>query len=265
MDNYKKYLKYKNKYNDLKKKIIVGGEILERNYYLHARLPKEIENIFEKVQNNIYMLKKYESYMKLKSDGTIMKETMPAHITLCYGPKIKYEESEELLKKEISEKSEFGKIYPNFEENFKKLKPKVIYKNITPYLREDKIVIKVELESKILTEMVKYCRKTIESFNDTILLWKKSYLENREVIKEKYPKLFREDESFDEENPIGFLHITIVTLKAETPEKIIISIIKKVEKSILKLGIKRGDELKIDRIDIKTPITRKFIDIYKIG
>jgi hypothetical protein len=77
--------------------------------------------------------------------------------------------------------------------------------------------------------------------------------------------LFREDESFDEENPIGFLHITIVTLKAETPEKIIISIIKKVEKSILKLGIKRGDELKIDRIDIKTPITRKFIDIYKIG
>ena len=110
--------------------------------------------------------------------------------------------------------------------------------------------------------MIKYCRKIIPSYNTMVKEWKKDYIESKEELSNKFPILFKEEHSFDI-NPIGALHITLITIKSDTPESIIIDIIKEIEDMLTILGINKGDQIFADRIDIKLPITRNFIDILK--
>jgi len=267
MNFYQKYIKYRNKYLFLKGNcnILKGGGIISKNYYLHIRFSKTIEKKFKVVKDNLFKNKTIEPYFKLKDNGEIVKETMPAHITMSYGPKLEYDtdSTKDPSSYEIKNVKEIEKIYPNFLENFKNKIPNIKYIKISAFLRPEKIVIKVELESEILLEMIKFFRKTIVSYNETIKEWKDSYNISKEDIKSRFPNIFKEEESFDEENPIGTLHITLITLKPDTPENIIIDVIKFSESELSKVGINKGDTIKADRVDVKTPITKKFIDLYK--
>ena len=245
-----------------------GGEIVSRNYYLHIRFSKQLENKFKIVKDKLY---NYEpivtsSSFKLTSDGKIVTETMPSHITMTYGPKLEYDTTKDPSIYEIKDSSEIDSIYPNFLNNFKDQIPDIKYVRVSPFLRDEKIIIKVELESIILTEMIKHFRKTIKSYDETIKEWKHNYDIIKNDIKKRFPnliKMFGEDQSFDKENPVGTLHITLITLKSDTPEDIILATINYAESELKKVGINKGDIIKADRIDIKTPITKRFIDIYK--
>jgi hypothetical protein len=276
MNFYEKYMKYRNKYLSLKynlkgdsnilksdSNILKGGSIISKNYYLHIRFSKTIEKKFKTVKDNLFQYEVIKPYFKLTDNGEIVKETMPAHITMSYGPKLEYDTDKEPSLYEIKNVKEIEKIYPNFLENFKNRIPNIKYITVSPFLRPEKIVIKVEIESVILLEMIKFFRKTILSYNETIKEWKDSYNSSKEDIKSKFPNIFKEEESFDEENPVGSLHITLITLKPDTPENIIIDIIKFAEFELSKVGINKGDNIKADRVDVKTPITKKFIDLYK--
>jgi len=245
-----------------------GGEIVSRNYYLHIRFSEELENKFRIVKDKLF---NYEplvssSSFKLTSEGKIVTETMPAHITMSYGPKLEYDSTKDPSIYEIKDSSEINSIYPNFIENFKDQIPDIKYVRVSPFLRAEKIVIKVELESIILTKMIKFFRTTIKSYDETIKEWKHQYDIIKDDIKKRFPQLIRmfgEDQSFDEENPIGTLHITLITLNPDTPEDIILATINYAESELEKVGIKKRDNIEADRVDIKTPITKRFIDIYK--
>jgi len=249
---YNRYIKYKTKYNKLKK--MMGGTILSRNYYLHVRFNKDIE---DRINTLIDFL-----YNNVPIVYHLNKDMMPAHITLSYGPLVRYDDTHSPSEYEIKDALEFSNIYPGFLEIFKDIIPDIEYIGVTPFLHRDKIVIKIEVESTVLLEMVKYCRSTILSYNTTVKEWKQEYDTIKEELSIKFPHIFKEETSYDE-NPIGTLHITLINLKYDTPEAIVIDIIKLAEHELLKIGIKKGIILIPDRIDLKTPITKKFIDVFK--
>jgi len=263
MNYYEKYIKYKNKYNTLKQKNLVGGEMKSSLYHLHIRFSDELEKKIEHVENKLYdydLIK--DKYFKVNPSGKTLKKSVPAHITLGYGPILTYDTSRYESQYEIKDRSEVENVYPNFLETFKDRIPIIKYIKISPFLRADKIVIKLELESELLTEMLKFLRK-IESCKKINEKMKHEYDIAKIEIRARYPKLFTDDQCFDNENPVGALHITLVNLKPDTPEEILIEVIKYTELELSKIGINLGDILIADRIDIKTPITKKFIDIYK--
>ena len=249
MNYYDKYIKYKTKYNKLKNYNMIGSAILSRNYYLHIRFSKELEDKFAKVKTS---LSKYE----------YIKDAMGAHITISYGPKIEYDDMRDPSIYEIKDLTEIENIYPKFLQTFRDKIPDIKYIGVTPFLRKDNIVIKAEIKSDVLTEMIVFCRKNILSYNKTITEWKDDYEKTKEDIMKRYPNLFKEDHSFDE-TPIGALHITLITIKPDTPEKNIIDIILEAETLLNNVGIYKDCTLVADRIDVKTPITKKFIDIKK--
>jgi hypothetical protein len=250
MEYYNKYLKYKTKYNELKNKNIIGGAIISRNYYLHIRLSKEIEEKFNLVKTS---LDRYN----------IKKDPMPAHITISYGPTIEYDDINNMMDYEINDVREIETIYPDFLKNFKDMVPDIIYNGITVFLRPDQIVIKAEIISDVLSKMDNFCRKNIISYNHIVKKWKEEYDSVKEEIRLKFPILFKEEESFDEENPKGQLHITLITLNYDTPESTIIDIIKYAEAELSKVGINKGTHFYADRIDLKTPFSRRFINVLK--
>ena len=247
MDYHDKYIKYKTKYYKLKNINQNGGGQMSRNYYLHIRFSKDFEHRINQVKE---ALVKYE----------YKKEPMPAHITLSYGPLVEYDTDN--LPEEIKDASHIEDIYPGFLEKFKNKIPNIKYVSVTPFLREDNIVIKMEIKSKVLLDMIKYCRKTIPSYNKTVKEWKRGYNISKKHMRDKFPNIFKEEKSFNK-NPIGALHITLITIKPDTSETDVIDIIKHAELELANIGINKGSKITADRIDIKTPITKTFIDIYK--
>ena len=241
-----KYLKYKNKYLTLKNQI--GGNIKSRNYYLHIRFSKDFEEKIRMVKNNLV-------------DYDIIKETMAAHITISYGPKIEYDDMIDPSSYEIKDVIEIEQIYPNFFSTFEDKIPTIKYTGVSAFLRNENIVIKMDIESDILLEMIKYCRLNIMSYNETVKELKSSYNQSKEDLKKRFPILFKEEHSFDED-PIGALHITLITIKSDTLESDIIDIITLAELELSRMGINKGDTIVANRIDVKTPITKRFIDLH---
>ena len=267
MSYFEKYIKYKNKYINLKANKMIGGAEKVSNYYLHVRFDKNIEDKIKIVKEYLYDASYLRESLLLNQKGEIIKENMPSHITLAYGPKIKYDNDSDistLENLEIKSKKEINNIYPDFVKKFKKMKPIIIYKGVTPFLRADKIVLKMEIESEELKKAVLFLRKNTKDFDEIIEEWKISYEKKREQIKNRFPVLFTEDESFDKKNPKGFLHITLISLKSDVNEDIIIQAIKEAENKLEEYGFKKDTEIKGDYIDIKTPITKRFIELFKI-
>jgi NADH/NAD ratio-sensing transcriptional regulator Rex len=121
----------------------------------------------------------------------------------------------------------------------------------------------MEIESDILLQMLVYCRKNIASYNKMVKQWKYDYEITKDIIQRKFPTIFTENNTFDIINPKGALHITLITLDSRASEADVIDIIKLAEVELSRVGINKGDILIADRIDLKTPITKRFIDIYK--
>ena len=238
----------------------MGGKKMSSNYYLHVRFSKDFEEKITTLQSslvqNTIVQNTFIPFIKKQS-------TMPAHITLSYGPKIEYDDMTDSSLYEIKDMSDFNKIYPGLLDKINTSKiPHIKYKAIKPFLLPENIVICLEIESDILLDLVKYCRKNVSSYNEVVKEWKRNYDLMKESIKKRYPSIYKEEHSFDE-NPIGALHITVIVLEPDTPEDVVISIMRYVEASLSHMGINKGDRLIADRIDLKTPITKRFIDVYK--
>ncbi len=246
MNYFNKYNKYLSKYNLQK-----GGETITRNYYLHARFIKEIEDVFTSITGHIYSNNLY---------NPINPPNMPPHLTLCYGPSLTYDntdpEKEKLEIKPDNIVENIESIYPGIIENFSGMKISVKLIKVNIYFRLDSYVLKIDVQSPELLQIIDYCKKSIKGYSELTESWRIEKETNKDFFKTKYPELYEEGD----DNP---LHITLALFKPDTTEPQLKEIIGICDNFLEQ--IKDKDNIIIDRLDIKTPITKTLIDIVQLN
>ncbi len=262
MDYYSKYLKYKNKYLNLKQN---GGEPIDEKYYSYymvGHFEEKQENLLADIKTEL--LKTFSEYL------TPYQDKVKPHLTLIYGPGKKYKDTDEIELKTSQTKSEqesiIEDIYPGickkYDELFRGVNPILKFKCVSVFIRQTRIILKAEFECEELEEFIRYSRNNLDFFKKSMNDIKKEYLENKKSLKEKYGELFLEDTTLDEINPHGFIHCTFCSLDSSKIDKDILEhILIESNKIANSMKLNENDNYKIDTIDVRIPYSKEYIKI----
>jgi hypothetical protein len=182
------------------------GGTLEYKYYIAANIVNK--SIFENVRS--LLLEEFSDYKKtpFRYDDI--------HITMAYGPILK-----------ANTEPEIEDILPNISE----LEPAkhindIQIKDISLFLRPDRIIVKAELQSPSLTRLKKQLESTYESIGTIAAEMQESIQKEEKDMKEKYPELYT---PYD---PTKWAHITLIALKPDTDIDIIKRCIERAKESM---------------------------------
>ncbi len=262
MNYYTKYIKYKNKYLNLKQ---IGGVPIEDKYYSYyivGHFDESKENLLAELKS--VLLKEFAEFL------TPYQDKVKPHLTLIYGPGKKYKDTDEIELKTSQTKSEQESIinilYPDickkYNEIFKGANPNLKFKCISVFIRPTRIILKAEFECEELEEFIRYSRNNLDFYKKNMNDIKKEYLENKESLKEKYGELFHEDTTLDEIKPYGFIHCTLCSLESSKINKDILKhILIESNKIANSMKLNEDDDFKINTIDIRIPYSKEYIRI----
>jgi len=191
--------------------------IKKNKYLLHGHFNDKIIKTIDKTRN--YLYKKY-NYYKYEGHFTY---GFP-HITIIYGPVI-YSNKEIIINK-----NRIKLIYPGFLDKFKELPTDIKFIGITAFLSLDKISIVAEFESKQLNKMKKYLIETISEIKKYYEEFDKTNNISDKELKKLYPNIFIKNKSYKTYK--RWIHSTLLVIKPNLPEDIIIKIMKDANKYI---------------------------------
>ena len=209
-------------------------------YLLHGHFNLKYEKAIDTMKD--YAQKKFKKYLN-DSDFNYGHP----HITIIYGP-VLYVETEPITK---YDKKIIDTFYPGFIDKFgkKKLPNDLKFIGVTPFFVVDRLIIKMEFESKKLNKIKQFLidsNPEIKKFHEEFKVAKiNSELES----KKKYPNIFTRDKSYDK-NPKGWIHATIMVIKGNLSEFDIIMIMIDIENELEKKGIKKGDITDLSEIGL---------------
>jgi hypothetical protein len=191
--------------------------IKKNKYLLHGHFNDKIIKTIDKTRN--YLFKKYNDY---KYEGRFTYGF--PHITIIYGPVI-YSNKEIIINKNT-----INKFYPGFLDKFKELPTDIKFIEITAFLSLDKISIVAEFESKQLNKMKKYLIETIPEIKKYYEEFDKTNNISDKELKKLYPNIFIKNKSYKTYK--RWIHATLIVIKPNLSEDIIIKIMKDANKYI---------------------------------
>lgn len=262
MNYYAKYLKYKNKYLNLKQNGGVPIEDKYYSYYMVGHFNERQEDLLADIKS--ILLKKFADFL------TPYQDKVKPHLTLIYGPGKKYKDTNEIELKisqtKLEQESIIDDIYPGilkkYDELFRGVNPNLKFKCISVFIRTTRIILKAEFECEELEEFIRYSRNNLDFYKKSMNDIKKEYLENKENLKEKYGELFNEDTTLDEIKPYGFIHCTLCSLDSSKIDKDILkNILTESNKIANSMKLNEDDDFKIDTIDVRIPYSKEYIKI----
>lgn len=134
------------------------------------------------------------------------------HITMAYGPII-----------QSNSEPEISSVLPGIEAlaPTKHIKD-VTVKGVSLFLRKDRIIVKAEIHSAVLTKLKQQLEERYESIGNIATTMRAEIMKEESELAARYPELL-----YRPYDPDKWAHITLLALKADTPISVTGSILKR--------------------------------------
>ena len=270
MDYYEKYLKYKTKYTTLKNKI--GGMPIPYsmtppliNYKLPVSINKPVAYPIKKYfivygtfeDKIIPLIEKVKKAVKIKKEHEhpIFKKTiLEPHTSLVYEPEyfLLNDNDFEEYKKNIGKITNLDDLYPDISKYLEGIDNicDLVLEGASAFFRETLVIIKIGFNSKKMNDLRNKLYSS-DKMKEYEKLWRQKV--SNPVIKQKYgkSKYYKDDETFNLDEPKLWIHVTIGALNpATTSIDEIDSYLDKINEQVKD---KIGDIYSINKIKIRDP------------